>query len=94
MISYRNNDWQCLYLLTKDNAEIDLIIDRPGMPDALIEIKSTDSVKERDVMVLSRFLKDMPGCEGFCISRDIHEKKIHGVWCVYWERMYEVLGLE
>ena len=36
--NYKNNDWQFSYLLTKDNAEIDLIIDRPGLPEVLIEI--------------------------------------------------------
>lgn len=39
--NYLKNDFRFSYLRTKDNAEIDLIIDRPGLPLALVEIKST-----------------------------------------------------
>lgn len=94
MSSYRNNDWQFSYLKTKDNAEIDLIIDRPGMPEVLIEIKSTGNVTERDVSTLNRFVKDFASCEAYCISKDEHEKKIHSVMCLHWEKALKELGLD
>ena len=92
--SYLNNDWQFSYLLTKDNAEIDLIIDRPGLPEVLIEIKSAAITRERDVAILNRFVTDFESCEAYCISRDIHEKKINSVRCIHWEKMFSVLGLD
>ena len=91
--SYQQNDWQFSYLRTKDDAEIDLVIDRPGMPKALIEIKSTTNITERDCGGLERFVKDMLPAEAFCISRDINEKKIGSVWQIPWEKALIRLGL-
>ena len=66
--SYFQPDWRFSYLRTKDDAEIDLIVDRPGRPTALIEIKSTDQVKKEDVATLRRFQKDMPNSQAYCFS--------------------------
>jgi hypothetical protein len=90
--AYYFPDWQCSYLTTKEGAEIDLVIDRPGLPVALIEIKSTTRVTERDVAVLHRFYKDFPNAEAFCISRDPHEKRIGDVVCMPFEKMFDRLG--
>jgi hypothetical protein len=70
------------YLRTKDDAEIDIIIECPGMPHALIEIKSTLSVSERDVATLNRFASSFTSAELFCLSRDPHEKRIGATWCL------------
>jgi predicted AAA+ superfamily ATPase len=91
--NYTNKDWTFSYLQTKDNAEINLIIDRPGLPTALIEIKSTKQIKERDVSILNRFAVDIKNSELFCFSRDVHEKKIDSVWCCPWNEAFEKLGL-
>ncbi len=37
-ISYLENDYRLSYLRTKDDVEVDLIIERPGKPEVLIEI--------------------------------------------------------
>ena len=74
--SYRENDWAFSYLRTKDEAEIDLVIERPGMPVAILEIKSTRQIRERDVSALARFVPDFGKCEAFCLSRDPHPKKM------------------
>ncbi len=91
--SYKNNDWQFSYLQTSTGTEIDLIIDRPGMSKALIEIKSTNRVTERDISVLKKFQSDMTPCESFCLSRDPHAKKIDSVWCLPWEEGLKKIGL-
>ena len=52
---YYQNDYSLSYLRTKDDAEVDLILERPGAPLLLIEIKSTARVTERDVAALARF---------------------------------------
>ena len=91
--NYLQKDWQFFYLRTKDGAEIDVIIDRPGLPKALIEIKSSTHITKRDCAGLERFVKDMLPAEAFCISRDIHEKKIGSVWQIPWDKAFERLGL-
>ena len=77
--SYAKNDWRFSYLKTEGDAEIDLIIDRPGMPRALVEIKSSDRVTERDTLALNRYYPDLVPAKAFCLSRDPHEKRIGSV---------------
>ena len=93
LCSYLKPDWRCSYLRTKDGAEIDLIIDRPGLPHALIEIKSTINAGERDVATLNRFSNAFSSAELFCISRDPHEKKIGYVWCFPFKIALQKIGL-
>jgi predicted AAA+ superfamily ATPase len=93
MSSYHNNDWEFSYLRTNGDAEIDLIIDRPGMPTALVEIKSTSAIAERDCATLNRFAPDIPRCEAFCLSRDPHAKKIGEVWCLPWQEGLQNIGV-
>ena len=90
---YANNDWSFSYLRTKDDAEIDCIIDRPGLPKALIEIKATSSVRDSDVATENRFADDMKPCEAFCLSRDPHPKKIGAVHCLPWREGIKKIGL-
>ena len=45
MNEYRRLDYQFMYLKTKDDAEIDLIIERPGEKTLLVEIKSSVQVQ-------------------------------------------------
>ena len=91
--SYAKNDWGFTSLKTEGEAEIDLIIDRPGMPKALVEIKSSDRVTERDTLALNRFYPDLVPAEAFCLSRDPHEKKIGSVWCLPWRAGIARLGI-
>lgn len=90
---YYQRDFRFSYLRTKDDAEIDLIVERPGSPIALIEIKSTDRVDERDTRALDRFLKDFKKAEAFCFSRDPRPKKIGSVLALPWDKGLEEIGL-
>ncbi len=90
---YAQNDYKFSYLRTKDGAEIDLIIERPGKAPALVEIKSTDNVDERHVNNLVRFLPDFPGADAFCLSRDRVRKRVGGVLAVPWDEGLSELGL-
>jgi len=90
---YRRRDFRFSYLRTKDDAEIDLVIERPGAPTALVEIKSTAEVRERDVRALRRFKEDFKSAEAFCLSRDPHRKKIGGVMALPWKDGLRELGL-
>lgn len=92
--NYRQKDYRFSYLRTKDGAEIDLIVERPGQALALVEIKSTDHVDERDVRELSRFLPDFPDAEAFCFSRDKVRKQIGGILAVPWQVGLEEIGLQ
>ena len=91
--AYRQNDYVFSYLRTKDGAEVDLVVERPGKQPALLEIKSSDHVDERDTRGLERFLRDMPGAEGYCLSRDPVPKRIGNVSALPWRDGLLEVGL-
>ena len=84
-------DWRFFYLQTGGGAEIDLIIDRPGLSHVIIEIKSSGSIDERDVRVLNKFTADFDSPLSLCISRDPLHKQINHVTCIHWEKALEML---
>ncbi len=90
---YQRKDYSFYYLRTKDDAEIDLIIERPGMPTALIEIKSRASISERETRTLNRFIKDFKNPDVYLLSLDPVERKYENVWALPWRKGIEALGL-
>lgn len=81
---YRRREFSFSYLRTRDGAEIDLVVDRPGKATALVEIKSTDHVEEKEVGTLAHFQNDMSRTQAFCLSLDPYPKKIGVVRCLPW----------
>jgi len=90
---YKKLDYRFFYLKTKDGAEIDLIIERPGKPLALIEIKSSDHVDDSDISTLAEFKKSFPSAQGFCLSLDPFERTRKDVRMIFWQKGFEELGL-
>jgi predicted AAA+ superfamily ATPase len=90
---YKQKDFHFSYLRTKDDAEIDLIADRPGAPTALAEIKSKQRIDERDTRSLERFAADMPRSEAFILSTDPMAKRIGQVQAFPWQQGLAELGL-
>ncbi len=83
---YLQNDFRLSYLRTKDDVEIDVIMERPGQKDLLLEIKSASRVTDDDVRSLKRFLGDWDRpVEAHVWSLDPLEKKIEGVHCLPWQ---------
>lgn len=85
LVKYKEEDWRFSYLRTKDNAEIDLLIERANKVHFLIEIKSTNQVKEREVTSLQRFTADFPKARALCLSLDPIAKRIGKVECLNWK---------
>lgn len=90
---YYEKDYKLSYLRTKDDAEIDLIIERPGLPCVLIEIKSKNRVDERDTRTLELFLKDFGPAEAYLFSTDPDKKKIENVLAIPWSQGLREIGL-
>jgi predicted AAA+ superfamily ATPase len=91
--AYKQNDFRFSYLRTKDGAEIDLIVERPAAPTALLEIKSADRVDERDTRAVERFAADIPGAEAYCLSRDPVSRRIGSVIALPWQEGLKAIGL-
>lgn len=83
---YEKLDYRLTYLCTASNLEVDLVLERPGMPLALIEIKSATTIREDHVNSLAFMGKDFPDAELFCLSRDPTPKKFGRVLCLPWEK--------
>ena len=90
---YGEKYYRLSFLRTKDDAEIDLILERPNLPTALIEIKSTNLVTEKHVLTLQKFAKDFQNCEPFCLSLDPNAKKIGNVSALHWQKGLQELGV-
>jgi predicted AAA+ superfamily ATPase len=84
--SYLELGWSFSYLRTKDDAEIDLIIERPTQKTLLIEIKAADAVSERHAVNLNRFAPDFKNADAILLSNDPVAKNFGRVQCRYWRQ--------
>ncbi len=91
---YLQNDYRFYYLKTKDGAEIDLVIDRPGSTTILLEIKSSTIVDGQDIRILSKFADDIPNSESVCLSLDPIPQKIGNVNLYPWDEGLKKIGLD
>ena len=85
LASYRHRNYRFSYLATKDDAEIDLVVERPGQKILFIEIKSTAIVERRHLSALKTLALDFGDCEAICLSRDQYTKHIDNVIVYPWE---------
>ncbi len=91
--SYKGKAYSLSYFNTKEGVEIDLIIDRPGQPLALVEIKSKRLISDLDLSSLIKLRGEFGGAECFCLSLDDIPKKIEGINVLPWEIGLVELGL-
>jgi len=84
--SYAEADFKLSYLRTKDDAEIDLIIERPGASDVLVEIKSYKRLDRSDAKKLNALKSawDRPA-EAMIWSQDPTETVVEGITCLPWQ---------
>ena len=82
-------DWSFYYLMTKDNVEIDLVIERPGESLLLVEIKSSERITEDSIRSFSKIALDFKEpVTPLCLSQDSDEKNILGVHCRHWSSFF------
>lgn len=85
LCSYRENDYRFSYFRTHEDAEVDLIIERPGKIPLLVEIKSSEQVDAADLKSLERVAQDFGPCEPLCLSRDKTPRKIGNTSILHWQ---------
>ena len=83
--SYYNKEFRFTYLRTKDGAEIDLIIERPGKNLLCIEIKSNQNVQAHDLTTFIKLTAEL-SAEAICLSRDTHIKQYGHVKVMPWQK--------
>lgn len=85
LCQYREREESLSYLQTKDGAEVDLIIRRPGKESLFLEIKSTDQVTESDFTTLKKICGGIDGVKAFVLSLDPHMKSVSHVTAYHWQ---------
>ena len=89
LANYFKPEYRFSYLKTKDDAEIDLVVDRPGMPHLFIEIKSSHAVDEIQLNTLKALSNDFGNCEAVCFSQDPYAKKFSDITVYPWKEGIE-----
>ncbi len=82
---YMEKDFNFSYLRTKDDLEIDLIIERPGRKTLLVEIKSTDHILSQDLYSLKTIGKDFGECERLLLCRELHARIVEEISILPWQ---------
>ena len=86
LLSYQEKQFSISYLRTKDDVEIDLIIERAGEPIILCEIKSTTHVDQRHSSHLEQLSKSFSNPRCILLSLDQTAKKIGTVDALHWTK--------
>ena len=84
LASYFRLGYRFSYLRTKDDAEIDLVVERPGKPLLCIEIKSSETVDEDDLRSLAALTQDLPNSEAICLCNEIIPRKVGNIMITPW----------
>lgn len=88
LADYYNLEYRFSFLKTKDDAEIDLVVERPGLPILFIEIKSAKHITEVDISSFIKLTEDfskIEHCEAVCFSNDPHPKQFERVTVYPWQ---------
>lgn len=82
---YFKREYRLTYLKTQSDAEIDLVVERPGLPLLLIEIKSNKNISEGDLTNFINLSKDIENSEAVCFCRDNFLKRYDHVTVMPWD---------
>ena len=85
LANYFSLDYRFSYLKTKDDAEVDLIVDRPGKPYLFIEIKSNNNVRPEQLRTFKRLTKEFGECESVCLSMDPYPRQVDNIKILPWQ---------
>jgi predicted AAA+ superfamily ATPase len=90
---YHQLDFKFSYLRTKDDAEIDLIIERPDRTISLVEIKSSERIEARHLKHLKHFEKDFPNSNKICVCNEKKSRQVDKILITPWKKAFKLLNL-
>ncbi len=89
LANYYELDFKFSYLMTGAGVEVDLVVERPGQPLLLIEIKSSQEVQRESLTTLQNLSQDLQPCEAVCFSREKRKRKIGDITVYPWREGIE-----
>jgi len=87
--SYLEKDYKLSYLRTKDDAEIDLIIETPKRETFLIEIKSSRQILDSHLKHLHSFKSSFKKARYFCASLENRPRLVDGIEVMPWKNVLD-----
>jgi predicted AAA+ superfamily ATPase len=81
--AYLRRGYRCFYF-QDETCQIDLVVERPGQPVALIEIKSACQIRPQHLRHLTSVASGVPACELFCLYRGELAQKVGEVRVLPW----------
>lgn len=82
---YFKRKYEFSYIRTKDDAEIDLVIERPGLPILAVEIKSTKKADLIEIKAFETLAKDLGEVEMWYLSQDDIPQMYNQVKVIHWQ---------
>lgn len=80
-------DYRLSYLRTYDGLEVDLVIERPGQPLLLIEVKSTEKIRADHIKSLQKIAAAFESpVEAICLARVPQVLKLDDVTVYPWQQ--------
>lgn len=84
--NYHRQDYRFSHLRTAGDVEIDLVVERPGLPLLCIENKSSDDVISENITSFKQLTSEIPDCEAIVLSQDKYAKKFGHVTVLPWRQ--------
>jgi len=91
--AYQQKDYQLYHLATQSGLEVDLVLERPGLKPALIEIKSTTQVQDHHLRHLNAVIDSHPEYEAYCFCREPHASRVGKINVLPWQDGITAIGL-
>ncbi len=92
LCQYFKSEYRLSFIRTKDDMEIDLVVERPGAPLLLIEIKSTASLRADQTHILQRVAKEL-NAEAWVLSQDPLSLQFENVLAMPWKMGLSKFGI-
>lgn len=90
---YFEKDFKISYLRTKNNLEIDLILEKPSVI-ILIEIKSSQQIVQDHLTSLRSLSHEFPNAKKFVLCLEPRPRLVDGIKIIHWqEGLKEILAL-
>ena len=90
---YLKKDYKFSFLRTKDDVEIDLIIQKPNGDECLVEVKSTNLPSAKHLKNLNSLKKDFPKAKFYCVCQVEQSQKWDHIDVISWKKAFAALGL-
>lgn len=85
LATYYKPEYRFSYLRTKDDVEVDLVVERPGLAILFIEIKSSSAITALDLSNFAKITEDFGECEAVCFAKVPRSKSFGKITVIPWQ---------